>query len=291
MIRLARLKHKAQTAYRRLVGLPSPWVMAQLGGKTFCVREGAVRVPEYDDAWMLACALRAKQVFDIGSNIGQAALIMLLSPSVEQITLVEPNPSALIIAAENLILNGLVSRARFVAAFADHKDDDEVTLWTLETGAAGSIYPERAVSARRHNTSIRVPTITLDTLIAKYGVPDLVKLDVEGAEMRALQGAAKLAQGGQTRFLVEMHMIPNMTMMQHFILLLKWCASVGYSAWFLPTHQRLPLQNIPDARCHVMLQPEGWLYPDWLAEIPMNAQVDLALAHYEKARMDSMTSA
>lgn len=36
--------------------------------------------------------------------------------------------------------------------------------------------------------TIKIPSVTLDYLIQKFGTPDLIKLDIEGAEFIALQG-------------------------------------------------------------------------------------------------------
>jgi FkbM family methyltransferase len=49
-----------------------------------------------------------------------------------------------------------------------------------------------------------VPCVMLDELFAEAS-PDLVKLDVEGAEYRVLKGANRLLQLGQCKFLIEIH--------------------------------------------------------------------------------------
>jgi FkbM family methyltransferase len=51
---------------------------------------------------------------------------------------------------------------------------------------------------------IDVRCITLDTLLGDI-VPDLVKIDVEGAECRVLLGAGRLVAKRKTRFFVEVH--------------------------------------------------------------------------------------
>ncbi len=51
---------------------------------------------------------------------------------------------------------------------------------------------------------IEVRCMTLDTLLADK-VPDLVKIDVEGAECRVLDGARRLVAQKRTRFFVEVH--------------------------------------------------------------------------------------
>lgn len=51
-----------------------------------------------------------------------------------------------------------------------------------------------------------IPIVRLDTLFAeREEVPDIVKIDVEGAELQVLSGATKLLKNGHTRFLVEYH--------------------------------------------------------------------------------------
>lgn len=48
-----------------------------------------------------------------------------------------------------------------------------------------------------------VPTLRLDTLLASMPPPDFVKIDVEGAELMALQGARKLIEDVRPVFYVE----------------------------------------------------------------------------------------
>jgi hypothetical protein len=48
-----------------------------------------------------------------------------------------------------------------------------------------------------------VPCVTLDALAARYGKPDLVKVDTEGSEVLVLRGGASLM--GQAQWLIEWH--------------------------------------------------------------------------------------
>lgn len=226
---------------------------------------------EGDDAWLLAIARHSEVIFDVGSNIGQAALIMLMAPNVKQITLIDPNPSALAQAAENLIRNGLVQKARFACMFADQADDQEMTFWTSGVGSAGSMYNERAHTAAQRGESMKVPTITLDTLADRFGIPDFIKIDVEGAEMRTLEGARRIAQAGKTRFQVEMHMIPNHSMAQHRALAQAWAVSLGYAVYAMRFHKPLSESEIENQRHYLLLQPAGWPYPEWLSAVPYKA--------------------
>lgn len=53
-------------------------------------------------------------------------------------------------------------------------------------------------------SEIRLRATTLDEMFPDRA-PDLVKIDVEGAELRVLQGAVGILRKGETTFLVELH--------------------------------------------------------------------------------------
>lgn len=260
---------------RRQFGIPRRWVRRDLLSHQLVVRDGTIR-PEadYDDAWLHACCQHASRVFDVGANIGQSALLALTCPNIERVVLIEANWQALSVAAENLIRNQFAPRANFVGAFASDVGDAVVDFWTIGTGAAGSMFSGHAVSAARGQSVVRVPTVTLDQVAAKLGVdPDLVKIDVEGAEGKVLAGATSIARRQQTRFLVEMHSPPELPMAANAELVLEWARTTGYAAWYLSEATRL---TSPDpikhrGRCHLLLQPASWPYPEWLVGIKQSA--------------------
>jgi hypothetical protein len=92
--------------------------------------------------------------------------------------------------------------------------------------------------------SIEVPTVTLDELASAYSLlPDLVKIDVEGAEGLVLLGAKSCATNHGTRFLVEMHSPPELPMAANAAKVLGWCNELGYAAWYLARGSRLDTPN------------------------------------------------
>jgi FkbM family methyltransferase len=50
-----------------------------------------------------------------------------------------------------------------------------------------------------------VPATTVDALTAQHGDPDLLKIDVEGHELRALQGAARTLARARPALFIECH--------------------------------------------------------------------------------------
>jgi FkbM family methyltransferase len=262
---------------RRFSGLPPKLVTRSLLGQPLQVVEGSVRNhSDYDDAWFLASAMHSEVIFDVGANQGHMAVLALLCPSVRQIVLFEPNPQALLIAAENLIRNQLSAKARFVCAFVSDRSGGVARLWTVGTGAAGSMWAGHAETASRAGRSIEVSTVTVDDVMAAHDlVPDLVKVDVEGAEGFVLEGARRCAMKRKARFLVEMHSNPELPMLENAAQALEWCGQVGYAAWYLAAGA--PLRSAEDVsrrgRCHLLLQPSDWPYPAWLVGIPQSADL------------------
>jgi FkbM family methyltransferase len=229
----------------------------------------------------LACALQSEVFFDVGANVGYDTLLAFLSPNIKRVVVIEANPEALAIAAENLIHNRLSAKANFVPAFAGDIDDGKVKLWTVGTGAAGSVHKSHAITAARANSFIEVPTITIDTLCVDLNLtPDLIKIDVEGAEYEVLKGSRACAEKKRTRYLVEMHSNPQMTMRANTEKVMSWCRKLGYQAWYLAKGEKLdsPEQTEHRGRCHLLLQPADWPYPEYLVGIEQSATLEAALA-------------
>lgn len=268
---------RIESRLRNRLGIPLPWVHQTLLGRELILRDGTIRDEiDYDDAWLCACVQQSKVMFDVGANVGQSSLMALLSPSIQKVVLVEANWEALAVAAQNLIRNGLSDKAHFVAAFAGEASDATVEFWTVGTGAAGSMYRGHALTAAKAGSMSRVPTIAIDDLCDRYGVtPDLVKIDVEGAEIKVLLGAKRCTKQKKTRFFVEMHSPPELSMVDNATQVLAWCKELGYVAWYMKGEQKLdtPEPIAHRGRCHLILQPADWEYPAWLRGIKQGSPI------------------
>jgi len=126
------------------------------------------------------------------------------------------------------------------------------------------------------NASFYVSTTTVDTLIEDYHViPDLVKIDVEGAETKVLLGAVNLAEKQITRFFVEVHSSP-ISMTDNATKIIEWCQNNNYQAWYLKEKVFLtdPDQIAHRGRCHLLLLPENQSFPEYLLPLKQGARLE-----------------
>ena len=68
---------------------------------------------------------------------------------------------------------------------------------------------------------------------------DEIKIDVEGAEAKVLAGSHRIAARRETRFLVEMHSNPELSMRTNATEVLRWCEQVEYDAWLLKERAKI----------------------------------------------------
>lgn len=248
-------------------------------GKELEVIKGTVRkTHDKDDAWLFELAKHHRIIFDVGCNIGQAAILMLSNASVERIALIDPNPKALAWAAENLIMNNLSDKAHFVPAFISEKSGEKIELYTVGAGAAGSKFTGFAKTATRADSHFTVETLTLDLLSERLNLkPDLVKIDVEGAEYDVLRGATKLALEDCPVFFVEMHSGPELSIVNNTERILDWCGQVGYRAWYLKTKEPLSIESINTrGRYHALLLPSDHEFPRYLKTINEGSEITVS---------------
>ncbi len=237
--------------------------------KPFVLAKGTYS-DDYDNAWFYTLAKHSTYLLDIGSNLGLHTMLGFGAGNVKHSVLVDANTHALSKAAFNTIENKLVSQVNFYKGFVSDKDDDEITFWTVGAGAAGSMYASHAKTAKQDGSSMRVNTITIDSIVSLFGsTPDLIKVDVEGAESKVLQGAIETTKKYKPDFFVEMHNMVELSMEQNITLVLAWCRENNYNAFYLKEHILLtdpsPLKH--RGRCHVLLMAMGKVYPETLRSI------------------------
>ena len=127
-------------------------------------------------------------MFDIGANRGDATVAALnLGYSVVAL---EPAPRVYAELVRTFIYHPTVIPLRLAVSDTDNERIEfyecvEDGLSTMEKGWLTD--PSMPYNGKEFRT-IKATTITLDKLVELYGTPDLVKIDVEGAEWAVLKG-------------------------------------------------------------------------------------------------------
>jgi FkbM family methyltransferase len=133
-------------------------------------------------------------VFDIGAHQGIVAMILAHQVAPGAVLAVEAVPHNVRVAERNLALNDVTNVTVKHAAISD---DD------------GEAYVPGELNAHVSNSAgaglIAVPAVTVDTLAARYGAPDIVFVDVEGYELRALAGARHVTEQIRPCWFIEVH--------------------------------------------------------------------------------------
>lgn len=114
-------------------------------------------------------------LFDVGAWIGPIALWAASHGT--KVIAIEPDPVALDELRQNIEASELGSMITVVPAGLMVKAGT-VSL-NIQNGGGDS---QSSMARTNMSESVQVTTVTLNSLMKKYGVPDMVKMDVEGAE-------------------------------------------------------------------------------------------------------------
>jgi FkbM family methyltransferase len=140
-----------------------------------------------------------RRFFDVGANIGLYGFIFRTIVPDGVVTMLEPDEDNAQLIRRTIDRVGLMDVHLVQAAASD--SEGALTFYKDElSGATGSIQRGGKADAfvfihhRYKPREVSVASVTLNALASRYGDPDLIKIDVEGAELSVLHGAAMLIE-------------------------------------------------------------------------------------------------
>ncbi len=146
-------------------------------------------------------------VWDVGSHIGLYSRLLAEVLGAEAVVAFEPDPRNRVLLEINARLGGrpeCITIQPFALSAADetsafHNDDDSTQR--------GHLAGVRGDGAGFHRGQVMVETRTVDSLVASgvCPVPDLIKIDVEGAEALVLRGARETLARHSPLLAIELH--------------------------------------------------------------------------------------
>jgi FkbM family methyltransferase len=213
---------RARTLARRLTAPArrSPMPVLRGNGRGLRVRFGASALiqivssteAEVENAF-LGLLNPGDVVYDIGANIGWYSLLAAkrVGPA-GKVVAFEPSPVNVAHISENAAGNGFRNVMTIPMAVTDQngwatflqKGSLEGRLDRDDTAAQAA---RRAARKHRYGSTALVPVVALDTWIAETGYqpPDVLKIDVEGAEVGVLRGMTHTLQSAKPKLIIELH--------------------------------------------------------------------------------------
>jgi FkbM family methyltransferase len=178
---------RVRLRYREVIGLA-------------CLLDGGFEVEEI--RWLCRLLRPGSTAFDVGANLGvfTVPLARAVEPS-GAVVAFEPHPGNVARLQANVDLNALSNVRIEPRAVGDY---DGMLELRLSTDAAFGSTASGAVLQDAGST-VRVEVVRLDRIWASLGEPeiDVLKIDVEGAEIGVLRGAAQLIGNTRPAILLE----------------------------------------------------------------------------------------
>jgi FkbM family methyltransferase len=225
----------ALTALRSLTGY-SPWIKLDLPYGIKCLYNASngisgsiTSIIFRKDCFLLDYYKPRKgdTIVDVGAYVG---LYSILSSNLVgndgSIYAIEPEPQTFSLLIRNLRLNDLNNVLLLNSALSDKTG--EAPFYVPKGSTAGSSFHLQHLKAQKIKdyTEIKVKVQTFDNLLASSNLRhvDIMKVDVEGAELSVLHGADNsLAEGSVAKLVIEVHKTVN-----KLVALRKFLKARGY---------------------------------------------------------------
>lgn len=146
-------------------------------------------------------------VLDIGAYVGRYTLLSSRYVGEKgQVVSVEAHPGIFKLLRKNLILNKISNATTVNAAISNC--EGHVKLYHGYASGWHSIVQKSAETGWSLNEYTKVPSRTVDNLMKEIGIDkvDWMKIDVEGAELKVLEGSLETLRNNENlKIIVEIH--------------------------------------------------------------------------------------
>ncbi|HLK17303.1 MAG TPA: FkbM family methyltransferase [Bryobacteraceae bacterium] len=199
---------------------------------------GAKDVSEIDEA--IRCLPMGGVMFDLGANFGYYAIT--LASRLHGACLIyalEPNPSTMRRFERNIALNGIRGVIPLEVGLSDQPGFAQIVETPDHSGAA----------YLRESQGAGLPTISLDLFCEQNRIDrlDLIKMDIEGAELRALHGAVRTLRRLRPPLLIELN--PETSEREGYSIrdVVVFLEDLGYAIFDVRSRARITRHRLP--RC------------------------------------------
>lgn len=208
-------------------------------------------------------------ILDVGANVGLTSLVMGKGEMAGDghIFAFEASEAACHLIRDNAALNGLSSRITVVNALVAERSGLAIDFYGDAASGSASIIPGYLA----HHQPLRKTTLALDDFVRDAGItPDLIKIDVEGAELRVIAGLTETLRAARPLAFIELHSWGDLAVSDTAGTLMKQLEPLGYCLVYLRTKEIIsdPAVLAGRGRCHVLACPAD---SPFLAEL---AQLD-----------------
>lgn len=154
-----------------------------------------------DESYYFESTQSAPFIVDCGSNIGISVLYFKYLYPHASILCFEPQSKAFALLLKNIAVNNLENIEAHQMALSDTMG--EINFYEPETGTGlmASLYQAR----EENGHLVKVPTKRLSYFLEHRVIPDLLKIDVEGAENRILSDLANTKRLEALQVIIEYH--------------------------------------------------------------------------------------
>lgn len=220
--------------------------MRRKGGLGF-LPSGAVN---REEAFLRSLPLAGKVIYDIGAFEGLFTLFF--AARAKQVIAFEPNPQNQTKCITNIALNRLTNVNLIQEGVSAADGIVTLTFDPLMPGAGTSdpLIGDQVQQQARHAKRLRIRVMALDDHIAEKDlpIPDLIKIDIEGLELDALEGMRQTIAKRHPELYIELHgaTIAQKIEISHSVI--RFLEAHGYTIYEIEHGRHLTSATLGDHR-------------------------------------------